>query len=63
MDSSDAGGPGVILPKIQANYGPWSILFSLIGVLFLGSKLISFLRLIFSLFIFPGTPVCSGSFL
>ena len=31
---------------------------SLIGFLFLAANAISFLRLILSLFIFPGTPVC-----
>ena len=46
------------------NYGfpnpdssPWTIFLALIGFLFVSSKLISFLRLIFSLFILPGTPV------
>ena len=63
MENSDASGPGIIPPRIQANHSPWTILFSLIGFLFLGSKLISFLRLIFSLFIFPGTPVCSSLYL
>ena len=57
--NANVAGPGS--SSFQITSSPWTAIFALIGFLFLGSKLISFLRLIFSLFVFPGIPVRSCS--